>query len=130
MIVSRLAAARTYLAESRTEQDTAIWQKYVAHFAAVEQELDDLLCEAIPQFADFDTWLRDEDPAQIAEAEGLVHSLYRSGTYGYIRADEVHRTLEQHWLSCERNLAEDYAQDASFDAQFHTVRHYADRRGF
>ena len=129
MIVSRLAAARTYLAESRTEQDTAIWQKYVAHFAAVEQELDGLLCAAIPQFSDFDSWLRDEDPEQVADAKGLIHALYRSETFGYLRAGEVDSALERHWLACERDLAEEYAQAASFDAQFHTVRPYADRRG-
>ncbi len=98
------------------------------HKAAVQAELDELLAERAAEYCgDFDEWNRDEDADTLEYAHELVQSIALARVL--TRAEREHR-LEARWYEVWRDVCEEYAQACSYDAQFTTVRPYAERRGW
>ena len=73
--------------------------------------------------------MRDEDPDTLDYAYDLVESLASFWRRPLSLSDRQH-DLEARWTAIARDMAEEYAQGASYEAQFSRVRPYADRRGW
>lgn len=98
------------------------------HRAAIEAELSDYLAERIPVYAgDFSEWMRGEDPDNYAYCLELIQSLALANP---LTAAQKEQRLEAFWDALHREMAEEYAHGASYEAQFRTIQPYSHRRGF
>ena len=91
-----------------------------------EQELTELLSPQVAAYAgDFDEWYRSDDPEGTELALELVQSM--AGARVLNRSEREH-ALEKFWSALYRDMAEEYAQAASWDRE-RGFFSYGDRRG-
>jgi hypothetical protein len=97
----------------------------IARLSAVSDELAALLAPRIATYAgDYDEWSREEDEENIAYALDLCRALWGASLAQFLGE----RMLEKIWLEQYRDMAEEYAQAASYARELGQLR-YEDRRG-